>query len=115
MNIENLKNLSQFTGTESYYPYLDGINLTDGAKYLADNADCYWLFDAIWSYQYRLDVSFQIWKLSVNLKEKRGILTFQTDSNMPYDIIQPIPRTDFPLADIKLYLVDGVLMLPSEY
>ena len=40
------RNLAHFTGTEEYtrakYP---GINLllTDGAKYLCDNAKCYWL------------------------------------------------------------------------
>ncbi len=30
-------------------------------------------------------------------------------------LIQRIPYTDFPLPAIKLYLIDGVLMLPSEY
>jgi hypothetical protein len=26
-----------------------------------------------------------------------------------------IPYTDFPLAEIKLYFTDGVILLPSEY
>jgi hypothetical protein len=29
--------------------------------------------------------------------------------------VQGIPYTDFPLDTIKLYLVNGVLMLPGEY
>ena len=28
---------------------------------------------------------------------------------------QAIPFTDFPLEEVSLWLVDGTLMLPSEY
>jgi hypothetical protein len=40
--------LAYFTGTTAYYRYWLGItHLTDGVKFLADNAHCYWLLDAI--------------------------------------------------------------------
>jgi len=116
MNRKNLENLSQFTGTENYYPYNFGIMLTDGIKYLADNADCYWLLDIVASYQFNKELEnapFQIWELKA--KNEKGIVTCKEDSNMPEIVKQKIPYTDFPLAKIKLYLIDGVLMLPSEY
>ncbi len=55
MNTAALKDLSNFTGTENYYrmPLFPGIVYTDGAEYLATNADAFWLLDAIASYQPR--------------------------------------------------------------
>ena len=45
-------NLPHFTGTENYtnlrYPWLRShFLLTDGAKYLAETAQAFWLMDAI--------------------------------------------------------------------
>jgi hypothetical protein len=45
-----LSNLAQFTGTTQYYQITARTVLTDGAKYLADAAGCYWLMDAIASH-----------------------------------------------------------------
>jgi hypothetical protein len=28
---------------------------------------------------------------------------------------QKIPYTNFPLDEVKMYLIDGVILLPSEY
>jgi hypothetical protein len=39
--------LSQFTGTERYYRISRRHLLTDGAKYLAEQASCFWMMDAI--------------------------------------------------------------------
>jgi hypothetical protein len=47
MNLDNLKNLDQFTGGDTYYVNPIGrLRYTEGIKYLADSADCYWLIDA---------------------------------------------------------------------
>lgn len=108
------QSLSGFTGTEGYTRYLMGINLTDGVKYLADEGKAWWLLDAICSYQpkYR-GVSFQIWTLK---KEgNRATLTMKEDSDKPCLVTQRIPYTDFPLEGVELYLIDGVLLLTSEY
>jgi len=43
--------LNTFIGTTGYYRYLAGLKLTDGVKYLADEAGAYWLLDIICSYQ----------------------------------------------------------------
>lgn len=42
--------LSQFSGTEHYYRLNRRCLITDGAKYLADEAGAYWLLDAAASY-----------------------------------------------------------------
>ena len=51
-----LDNLSQFTGTTQYYRVLPTFVVTDGVKYLMDEAECYWLADAervgtLWPHQ----------------------------------------------------------------
>ena len=38
--------LSHFTGTERYYRISRRHLLTDGTKYLAEEAECFWLIDA---------------------------------------------------------------------
>lgn len=111
--------LNQFTGTEGYYKYGHRILLTDGVKYLADEAEAYWLLDAIVSYQNdrrvksnRMLREIQFWELKV--KDGRGELTCVEDSGRPPVIRQEVAWTDFPLESVKLYLENGVLMLPSE-
>ena len=42
--------LSQFTGTESYTRYYPKILLTDGMKFLAEHASCFWLMDVFASH-----------------------------------------------------------------
>jgi hypothetical protein len=48
------RNLSQFHGTEEYhkhlYPGKSPLLLTDGCKYVRDDLQANWLFDAILSY-----------------------------------------------------------------
>jgi hypothetical protein len=55
----------------------------------------------------------QFWKLRVN-PDNSAVLTCERDSD-DVAITQEIPYTDFPLESVKLYLADGVLLLPSEY
>jgi hypothetical protein len=42
--------LAQFTGTTRYYRISPGHLLTDGTRYLADTASCYWIMDAVASH-----------------------------------------------------------------
>ncbi len=121
MNIPALRNLDQFTGTENYYRHL-GIQYTDGVQFLADNADCYWLIDAIASYQTVLRVNprlfdFQFWELKVaDTGDFRSAVLICADGDSEVSIItQRIEHTDFPLPSIHLYVERGVLLLPSEH
>ena len=110
--------LANFIGTENYFKHSIGnFNYTDGIKFLAEQAQCYWLVDLVGSYQHLKkvkDAPFQLWELTVN-EDNSAVVTMKEDSDMPVIIKQEIPFTDFPLAHIKLYLTDNVLLLPSEY
>lgn len=44
------KQLVFFTGTTVYHLHAPRVVLTDGAKYVAEHAEAYWLMDAIASY-----------------------------------------------------------------
>ncbi len=115
---EILAILAQASGTTVYHRYskLESFPIiTDGVYFLANAAGCYWLLDVIGSYQRnkRLDRHFQVWTLTVNLEAQSGVVRGYNDNVLI--ITQEIPYTDFPLSEIKLYLMDGVLLLPSEY
>ena len=113
------KVLDGFTGTTRYYHHLIGdFNYTDGVHYLAQQGKCYWLLDLIGSYQMSDEkvnkIPFQIWELKVN-EDKSAVASMKEDSDKPLLVKQRIPYTDFSLEHIKLWLIDGVLILPSEY
>ena len=110
-------NLLQFTGTEQWYyhPLFKKYRYTDGVRYVAQEGGAYWLIEAIFSWQLKSEVKaepFQSWTLTV--KDNRAVLT-ATDGNNNLIAKQEIEFTDFPLPEIKFYLTDNVLLLPSEY
>ena len=126
------ESLKHFTSTDNYYRHLLSIRYTDGIQYLAQEAQCYWLIDVIASHQTKKLLAdqmlkdFQLWLLVVGdshefIKPKphhQAVVTCWGDTPdpeiTPY-IRQDIEFTDFPLPEIKLFLVQGVLMLPGEY
>jgi len=121
-NKQALNNLAQFTGTENYHRHL-GFQYTDGIQFLAQNTDCYWLLDAIASYQPVLRknprlVDFQLlWELKVSDHSGFGsaVLTCTDgDGEVPV-ITRQILSTDFPLPQIQPYVESGVQLLPSEH
>ena len=114
--------LEQFTGTTQYYENTFGLRFTDGVKYLADTAGAYWLIDLVESWQTKHIVKvapFQVWRLQVDLEKHRAVAECWTDTpddeNSQLIAQQKIPYTDFPLAEIELFCIDGVLLLKSEY
>jgi len=115
---QNLKSeLSQFIGTEKFYRITQRHVLTDGTKYLAEKAKCFWLMDAIASHlpKYFSDY-FCVARLVVNGSGAELVID---DGNDNVYARQKIEYTDFPLNEIKLYCsFDGehwVIMLTSEY
>ena len=108
--------LGQFTGTENYYKFFN-LNITDGVKYLAEKGKCWWLLDVIFSYQPKVGkMPFQLWELKKSkVDDRKAIVTCREDSDKDPVVAQRIPYTDFPLESIKLYLIDKVVLLPSEY
>jgi hypothetical protein len=49
-----LSHLAHCIGTANDYRHWLGLRYTDGIKTLAEGAECYWLMDAIASYQPQL-------------------------------------------------------------
>lgn len=118
MNSNELSlNLSQFIGTENFHRITSRHILTDGTKYLAEEAQCYWLMTAIASH---LPKYFHDYFAVAELIVKGNSATFTLDDgNGNVFGRQYIEYTDFPLNEIKLYCsFDGeywVIMLTSEY
>jgi hypothetical protein len=117
-----LVELAGFTGTQTLYRHwTKRINYTDGIHYLAEEAESYWLIDAVASWQLDKKIcnnqmlqEFQIWILKVDIEKTSAVLTCYEDTDKPI-LKQEIEFTDFPLEEIKLYVVEGTLMLPTEY
>jgi hypothetical protein len=119
-NVITQSDLDQFTGTEQWHRHwLGKVTFTDGAKYLFDNAGAYWLLDEIVLEQSSRRVKaeeFQVWKLIREVGELKSGATLTCDDGDGHVVLtKRIPYTDFPLAEIKLYFTDGVILLPSEY
>ena len=108
-----LNGMAQCHCTENYWKNdLLTFKYTDGVKFLWISCEAYWLLTAISSYGRK--EPFQVWELEVN-EDKSALLTMQEDTGEPYLVRQEIEYTDFPLTETKLYLIDGILLLPSEY
>ena len=115
------QNMLQAIGTTKYIKHFTGaLVFTDGVEQLREDADCYWLVDAIASY--RRTEPFQVWELVVNA-DKSAVLTMKEDSGRKPKVTQKIGYTDFPLEKIELWVEEGyvgdspcmVLLLPSEH
>ena len=116
------RTLKEFRGTEHYHQHLfpgkSPILLTDGCDFVRNECKAWWLFDAILSYQIdqRLKaVPFQIWELKQQRSDLSWLLTCREDVGKKLLISQRIEFSDFPLEGIKIWLIDGVALLPSEY
>lgn len=114
--------LKQFHGTSMYHKHLfpgkSPILLTDGCKYVRDACKAYWLFDAILSYQCEKilrGINFQVWEFRRLKKDLSWQLTCREDIGGKSIIIQNIEFSDFPLDYIKIWVIDKVALLPSEY
>ena len=57
--------LTQFTGTEKYCRISRRHLLTEGTKYLAEEAECFWMMDAIASHLSEIDT--KDWFIQVSM------------------------------------------------
>jgi hypothetical protein len=111
--------LSHFTGTARYIrdPFT-GLLHTDGIEHLAQRAEAHWLVSdigAVFRYHPKVKgIPFQLWTLIVD-DDNKAVLTCREDCDMPVIYEQRYKYTDFPVGTWKMYLIDGVLMVPSEY
>lgn len=113
-----LSGLREFTGTMTHYNYMLGYRLTDGAKYVADECEAYWLMDVIVSYYFDKRINefhgIQYWTLEVDLEESSGVVKCFTTNDKEPAIVQQIRLTTFPIEKIELYCQNKVIYLPRE-
>ena len=110
--------LVEFTGTEQIYRHslVRHIVYTDGVQHVAEAGEAYWLIDKIACAQLErrhAEQEFQLWKLTVN-DDLSGDLTC-TDGDGTTIAEERISYTDFPLPEIKFYVANNTILLPSEY
>lgn len=107
---------------DTFYRHWAGrLQYSQAVKYLAEVAECYWLIDVIASHQPAVrkkiaiaqDRDFQVWTLT--LRPSGGATVICDNGNGLRYKRQEIEYTDFPLSTVKLYVVDGRLILPGEY
>ena len=115
--------LRYFTGTEMYYfiPLLR-TRYTDGLKYLANVADCYWLITDVSviakSLKHRSRwVTIDFKRLPMEKQETSGYEAeiIYSDGNDNVLERHGYGVTDFPLDELRLFFVNDTLMLTSEY
>jgi hypothetical protein len=111
--------LMQFTGTEQWYRHgmVRDVLYTDGVKYIADVGGADWLIDEIAFAQRSVKrfaaEEFQHWKLTVNA-DRTATLTCD-DGNDHVVFSKRIEYTDFPLDEVRFYVANKTILLPSEY
>jgi hypothetical protein len=124
--------MAQWTGTTSYtrHGMMRTLLMTEGVMWLQENAECYWLVDAIASHiatNKRLQgEEFQTWDFKREDDDMAPanhphMLSVTDGNDGPPIVKQEIEYTDFPLPSIRFFVshdesLEGwVIMLTSEY
>jgi len=55
-----------------------------------------------------------VWELQ-KFDDNTAILTMKEDTGQPLLVEQKIHFTDFPLEEITLWVIDGIMLLTNEY
>lgn len=116
---ELLNGLGNFTGTEMWWHHWLNKSLmyTDGVRFFAQNAGngAYWLLDIIATEVFPLlkTEPFIVIELQVESSDVARIVA--SDGNDRTIWAKGLDYTDCPVGLWKFYLLDDVLLLPSEY
>ena len=110
--------LAQFTGTGAYYRISRRHMLTDGTKYLAERAGCFWMMDAIASHLSEIGTADWFVLVRVMVSDGAALMIYENGNGQEH-ARQEIPYTDLPLESVTLYACwdseNWVIMLPNEY
>ena len=115
--------LQHFQGSEMLYQIpLIRTRFTNGLKYLANVAECFWLITdtsviakSLLNRSHFITIDFK--RLSEDEQDYTGYKAeiIYSDGNGNVFETHQYNFTDFPLDELRLYFVDNTLMLPSEY
>ena len=109
--------LTEFSGSQCLYRHsLTKLVYTEGVQFLAEKFGCYWLLDKI-LIEASLNKNlareeFQVWTL---IREENGFKLSCGDGNGRDLFSETIPYSDFAAGKVTVWLIEGVLLLPSEY
>ena len=122
MTAQWAQQLSKFSGTENYYRIMPNVLMTDGAKFVADNGEAYWLMTTIASYlpEFTEKETFIVATLQVSRTATSSHAILKLDDGNENVLAQQfIEYTDFQLDVIKLYACYTgdmwVIMTQREY
>ena len=117
------EHLQRFCGSETAYTIpMFNIRYTEGVKYLAEAAQCYWLItDAavitknLKHKSYFLVIYFKRFSKEVQARFHKEAQITYADGNGTILFQQDYELTDLPLDELRLFFVEDMLMLPNEY
>ena len=115
------ENLQHFHGSEVFYHIpLIRTHYTEGIRYLAEAADCFWLVTdasviarSLMGKSRFITIDFKMHDKAQ--REETGYaasITYGDGNGLVFET-QGYHLTDFPLEKIRLYFVNGTLLLPS--
>ncbi|SFZ89551.1 hypothetical protein SAMN05428642_101388 [Flaviramulus basaltis] len=115
--------LQYFCGTEMFYKMpLIGTRFTDGLKYLAHEAECFWLITdasviakSLSNRSHFITIDFKRLSKKQQFEKQCEAIISYGDGNGNIFETHRYNVTDFPLDELRLFFVNGTLMLPSEY
>ena len=120
---EILEGLQHFHGSETIFQIpLTRTRYTNGIKYLANAAECFWLITyasiiakSLMDKIYFNFIDFK--RLSPEEQDAIGheAVIIYSDGNDNVLEKHKCNFTDFPLDELRLFFVDNTLMLPNEY
>ncbi|MEZ7494344.1 hypothetical protein QO206_02525 [Leeuwenhoekiella aequorea] len=118
-----IEQLHRFCGSETIYTIpMFKTRYTEGVKYLAEAANCYWLVTdvMVMAKTLRKKSAFLVIyfnRLSEELQQKQNTeaqITYgDGNGTIPYQ--QDYKFSDLPLDELRLFFVQDTLMLPGEY
>lgn len=116
---EFTNNLEQHIGTQKYYRLgLTPIVATDGIKYFAETCSCFWLLDDITINLFKKHQELGWLFVDIEVNKRHTVhITARQDKDMPvvYDKkIRDLCKL-IPVGKYSIWLMDNVLLLPSEY
>lgn len=123
-NIQHLKEqLEQFHGSQQLFALpLCRTRYTEGIRFLAQTANAFWLLTdasvmgkSLMSKSRFITIDFKRYTQAEAETHGYDAVIAYSDGNGTVFTEQRYHITDFPLEQIRLFFVDNILLLPSEY
>ena len=108
--------LVAFIGTENWHRHTLNRHMlvTDGVKYFAETAGCYWFLDIVATEIFRIQATHPFLVIDLDVNDGKADIRV-SDGNDATLFTRHIHFTDAPAGNWRFYLIDKVMLLPSEY